>query len=81
MPRLLTRVEPKWPREAVLGNIEGRVRARLTLDARGQVTDVSVVDATPRRVFDRNVIDALQQWRYNEGAAGRTVETEISFRR
>ena len=80
--RVLSRVDPDFPREAVQsGADQGLVKARMTLDAAGNVTRVEVIEATPRRVFDRAVTRALSQWRFDEGASGRTVETEISFRR
>jgi protein TonB len=53
----------------------------MTLDAGGGVTRVEIVEASPRRVFDRAVIRALSQWRYNSGPEGRTVEMEVAFRR
>jgi protein TonB len=80
--RLVSRVEPEFPTEALRAGVEsGSVRARMTLDATGQVTRVEIVDAKPRRVFDRAVTKALGQWRYSEGDAGRTVESEIAFQR
>ena len=80
--RLVTRVDPDFPREAVQAGVEkGSVKARMTLDEQGAVSRVEVVDATPRRVFDRAVIRALSQWKFNEGAAGRIVEMEVEFKR
>jgi protein TonB len=79
LPILIHRVEPKLPPEAARENISGIVTARLTIDAQGRVTNVDVVHARPRRVFERSVIEALSQWRYNEGAAGRSIESEITF--
>ena len=81
-PRLLARVEPEFPTEAVRSGIErGTVKARMTLDGAGNVTRVEVLDAMPRRVFDRAVTKALVQWRYNDGEAGRVVDSEIAFHR
>jgi protein TonB len=81
-PRLLSRVDPDFPREATQAGVEqGSVKARLTLDAGGSVTKVEIVDAIPRRVFDRAVVRALSQWRYSDGAAGRTVDMEVAFKR
>ena len=81
-PRLVTRVDPEFPAEALRAGIEeGTVRARMTLDGGGNVTRVDLVEATPRRVFDRAVVRALSQWKYNAGAEGRTVDSEIAFRR
>ena len=78
--RLISRVDPEFPREAA-GYEQGNVKARMTLDATGSVTRVEILAANPRRVFDRSVVRALTQWRYNEGAAGRTVDMEVDFKR
>jgi protein TonB len=79
--RLVAKVDPDFPREAAAAGVEqGLVKARMTLDAAGSVTRVEVLEAKPRRVFDRAVMRALSQWRYNEGAAGRTVDMEVAFR-
>ena len=78
--RPVSKVDPEFPREAQLASVEkGRVKARLTLDATGEVTRVDIVEANPRRVFDRAVTRSLSQWRYESGAAGRTVEVELDF--
>ena len=37
------------------------------------------MEARPRRVFDRAVVRALSQWRYNAGTEGRTVDMEVAF--
>ena len=80
--RLVTRVDPDFPREAIQAGVDkGTVKARMTLDETGAVTRVEVLEANPRRVFDRAVVRALTQWRYNDGAAGRTIEAEVDFNR
>src|SRR5687768_12500740 len=80
--RLVTRVDPDFPREAMQAGVDqGSVKARMTLDAGGNVTRVEIVEANPRRVFDRAVVRALSQWRYSDGTPGRTVDMEIAFRR
>jgi protein TonB len=77
----VSRINPEFPREAQLASVEkGRVKARLTLDATGEVTRVDIVEASPRRVFDRAVVRSLSQWRYESGAAGRTVEVDLDFK-
>ena len=79
--RVVTRVEPEFPSEAVKAGVyEGTVQARLIVDANGSVTRVEIVEARPRRVFDRAVVRALSEWKYNEGAAGRTVTVELAFK-
>ena len=74
------RVDPEFPRAAARAGVpRGQVTARMTLDSGGKVTRVEIVDAVPRRLFDLAVTQALSQWRYAEGAAGRVVEIEIGF--
>ena len=81
-PRLLSRVEPDFPPEAFRAGVDrGTVRARITVDRSGNVTQVDILEANPRRYFDRAVQRALAQWKFNEGAPGRTVESEVDFRR
>jgi protein TonB len=77
----VSRITPEFPREAQLASVDkGRVKARLTLDAAGEVTRVDIVESNPRRVFDRAVVRSLSQWRYERGAEGRTVEVELDFK-
>ena len=79
--RVLSREEPAFPREAIQQGVkEGRVTARMYVDAKGGVTRVDILSAEPRRVFDRSVQRALSQWRFDTGAEGRTVDTEVVFK-
>lgn len=79
--RLISRVDPDFPREAAQAGVaNGNVKARMTLDTGGNVTRVEVVEAFPRRLFDRAVVRALSQWRFSDGLSGRTVETEVEFK-
>jgi TonB family protein len=78
----INREQPNFPREAVRQGVEnGTVRARLSINAAGDVTTVTIVSARPARIFDREVQTALQRWKFNPGADGRTFETEINFQR
>jgi len=78
----VTREVPEFPREAVnAGVAQGSVRARLTVDAAGRVSAVDIVDAQPRRVFDRAVLRTLSRWTFEPGTSGRTTDVEIAFRR
>ena len=77
----VSKVVPEFPREAQLASVDkGRVKARLTVDAKGEVTRVDIVEANPRRVFDRAVVRSLSQWRYEPGPADRSVEVDLDFK-
>ncbi|MBC7711386.1 MAG: TonB family protein [Rhizobacter sp.] len=77
--KLINRVEPGFPRG--VDAERGTVRARLQVDARGNVTSVEIVESNPPRVFDRTVRAALQQWRYEPTGETFTTAAEISFNR
>jgi protein TonB len=78
----LSRVEPEFPREAVSAGAEkGYVRARMTIDAGGEVVRVEIIESNPRRLFDRVVVKSLSQWRFAPGASGRSSEIDIEFKR
>ena len=76
------REQPEFPRDAARQNIDtGSVRAKLTINAGGEVTNVTIVQSRPTRTFDRAVISSLNRWKFNPGAEGRSYETEINFQR
>lgn len=78
----VTREAPMFPRDALAQGIDrGTVRARLSIDASGKVTDVEILEAQPRRVFDRAVRSALGRWTYPPGEASRTTVVEVAFQR
>lgn len=71
----IVRVEPQWPREALVQGIEGWVRVEFTIREDGSVSDPRVIDADPRRVFDRSALRAIQRWRFRPRIVdGRPVE-------
>ena len=74
----LTRIEPQFPRQALRDGITGRVVARMIVAANGTVTDVQIVSST-NRIFDREVIRALSQWKYAPEPAGFVNQVEINF--
>ena len=79
---ILERVQPEFPREADKAGVnDGKVKARMTVDASGEVTRVEVLEATPRRIFDREVVRALSQWRFAKGGDARAMEVDLEFRR
>jgi protein TonB len=80
--KVVSRVNPEFPREAMQAGAEkGRVKARMTVSSGGEVMRVEVLDAEPRRVFDRVVVKTLSLWRFDTGADGRAVEIEVEFKR
>jgi TonB family protein len=62
--RHVVRIEPKYPREAALGGIEGWVKLSFTINEYGGVADVNVIDAHPNDIFNKAAKRALVKWKY-----------------
>ena len=78
----VSRVDPEFPREAISAGADtGKVKARMTIDATGEVTRVEIIEANPRRLFDRAVVKTLSQWKFAPGSDGRSMEIDVNFRR
>jgi protein TonB len=73
------RVDPVFPRQAQRDGISGNVVAYVYVSPSGSVTDVKIIRST-NRIFDREVIRALSQWKFNPEPAGFIGEYEITFK-
>ncbi|MCU0935276.1 MAG: TonB family protein [Gammaproteobacteria bacterium] len=60
----IRRVSPVYPLAARTSRTEGRVLVEFTILTDGTVADPSVVEAYPAGVFDREVLQAIRQWRF-----------------
>ncbi|MDX1572166.1 MAG: energy transducer TonB [Xanthomonadales bacterium] len=58
------KVSPDYPRKAFLDGQEGWVDLEITVAPDGTVADVQIVDAEPRRVFERAAVRAALDWRF-----------------
>jgi periplasmic protein TonB len=80
-PKVVKKVPPEFPAEAVRKNITaGTVRAKLTIGPDGKVLEVEIVEAEPKRVFDRVSIEALKEWRFEPAADKQTHEVKLVYR-
>ncbi|MDL3986746.1 energy transducer TonB [Shewanella xiamenensis] len=55
---------PRYPIEAAQNGKEGYVVVGFDITADGTVSNVRVLDANPKRVFDKAALSAVQNWKY-----------------
>ena len=60
----IVRIEPQYPREALMDGISGWVEIEFTIEADGSVADPKIIGSNPRRMFDRNAIRAIYKWKF-----------------
>ena len=82
----LVRVEPQFPTEAAMKGIEsGWVRVVFDLNPDGSVTNVRIVDSSPRDVFDLAARRAILKWKYRpkmvngKGVIRRDLKVQLDF--
>jgi TonB family protein len=67
--------QPEFPDRARLDSIEGWVTVSYVIGRDGRVSDVAIVAAQPRNVFEGAVRKAVRSWRFQPVTVdGRTVE-------
>ncbi len=60
----IVRIDPQYPREALIDGTEGYVKFRVLIGTDGSVIDVKVTEAAPGRLFVRNAIRAVRRWKF-----------------
>lgn len=60
----IVRIEPKYPIQAARDGKEGYVILSFTINEVGGVEDVKVIEAQPKRIFNKEAKRALRKWKY-----------------
>jgi protein TonB len=74
------KVKPIYPLEAEDAHIEGRVKARLSVDLEGNVTGVQMLLSEPPGVFDEAVLTAVRQYKFKRDGTTYQADQEIIFK-
>lgn len=60
----VVRIDPRYPIKAARDGKEGYVILSFTINEIGGVDDVKVIEAKPKRLFDKEARRALKRWKY-----------------
>ena len=63
-PRLVQRVEPKYPEVARRARMSGQVIIEAVITDRGEVISPRVMKSTTESMLNQAALDAVRQWRY-----------------
>ena len=78
--RALKRVNPKYPRRAKMKKQDGFVQLAFDIDKGGLVSNVKVIDAKPKGIFEKSSIKAIKRWKFKENEIVRTASITFNFR-
>ncbi len=77
-PRVTKKVDPVYPFEAKVKNVEGVVTLRFIVTRKGEVRTPSVIKSLPEGVFDNNALRAIRRWRFDPATKdGKAVDVLI----
>ena len=71
--------QPAYPAEALRSGTTGSVEVEFVVNRDGSVSDVRVVKANPRGVFDRGVQSTVRKWQFQPMDEPRTVRRNFNF--
>lgn len=60
----LVRINPQYPRNELLGGVEGWVKIQFIVTADGSVTSPKIIESKPPRVFDSSALRAIKKWKF-----------------
>lgn len=71
---------PEYPARALRKGVEGWVEVEFSVNARGRVTDVVVIESQPGTTFIRETLRALKKWRVKTSSVSK-LSPDQRFRR
>ena len=81
-PKVVKKVPPEFPSEATRKGItDGVLKAKLSIDGSGAVTEVAIVEATPAKakIFNDAATSALNQWKFEATGKPQSFELKLVF--
>lgn len=71
--------QPVFPQEARRSGTSGQVTVSFTVNTDGSVSNLDIISARPRGVFERPVQNAVRKWRYQPISSAQNVTRTFDF--
>ena len=72
--------QPSYPQDALNAGTAGEVVLSFTVNTDGSVSNLNVVSARPRGVFERGVRSSVSRWKFQPIDAPQTITRTFSFK-
>lgn len=76
----ISKVNPRFPRQAKIRKQSGYVKLGFIIDKAGNVSDVEILESSPKGVFERNSIYAIKKWKFKRNEFDRNATITFNFR-
>lgn len=60
----LVRINPRYPRRAAQKGLEGHIKAKIFVGAKGQVQSIDIIESVPVGIFDSAAKKSLRKWKF-----------------
>ncbi|EPO0026953.1 energy transducer TonB, partial [Vibrio alginolyticus] len=57
-------VSPRYPKVAVENNLSGYVVMTFNITKNGDVSDIVVIESSPKGIFEKVAVQSLSKWKY-----------------
>lgn len=78
--QILKRVNPKYPRRAKIKKKSGHVQLSFSIDKKGEVSNIYVIDSTPQGIFEQSAIKAIKRWKFKPTEDSKNATITFNFR-
>lgn len=79
-PKVVKKVPLEFPADAVRRGVDrGVLKARLTIDGGGSVTEASIVETTPvkAKILNESVLEVLNKWKFEASGKPATFDMQL----
>lgn len=78
--QILKRVHPKYPRRAKMKKKNGQVQLAFLISKKGEVSNITIINATPPGLFEQSSIKAIKKWKFKPSGDSKNATITFNFR-